>query len=344
MKQNKGEWSELYAVLYLLLNNKLKIVNSKLEIQNSEIFTVRNIVMLGKEKVKFNVLDYDIEIINSNVSNKISKISIEEYLKNILEHIKNTKETTFEIKELNKLFKYFNKIKGSSNIKEDVILINFDNIQKIIAELGYSIKSKLGRPATILNSSKHTNFVYKIKNFDEKNIEIINNINTESKLLDRIKKIKELGGKIEFLNIESKQFEENLKMIDSLLPLILGEVLLKSYIENEKDLKLLFQSNSLYGQKIVEKKMGDFLEAISFGMFPGKAWNGFNSVKGGIILVTLDGNVYILDLIYNREEVIKYLINETKLDTPSSSRYNMLNLKKVGNDILFTLNLQVRYK
>ena len=305
MKQNKGEWSELYAVLYLLLNNKLKIVNSKLEIQNSEIFTVRNIVMLGKEKVKFNVLDYDIEITNSNVSNKISKISIEEYLKNILEHIKNTKETTFEIKELNKLFKYFNKIKGSSNIKEDVILINFDNIQKIIAELGYSIKSKL---------------------------------------LDRIKKIKELGGKIEFLSIESKQFEENLKMIDSLLPLILGEVLLKSYIENEKDLKLLFQSNSLYGQKIVEKKMGDFLEAISFGMFPGEAWNGFNSVKGGIILVTLDGNVYILDLIYNREEVIKYLINETKLDTPSSSRYNMLNLKKVGNDILFTLNLQVRYK
>ena len=79
MKQNKGEWSELYAVLYLLLNNKLKIVNSKLEIQNSEIFTVRNIVMLGKEKVKFNILDYDIEIINSNVSNKISKISIEEY-------------------------------------------------------------------------------------------------------------------------------------------------------------------------------------------------------------------------------------------------------------------------
>lgn len=344
MKQNKGEWSELYAVLYLLLNNKLKIVNSKLEIQNNEIFTVRNIVMLGKEKVKFNILDYDIEIINSNVSNKISKISIEEYLKNILEHIKNTKETTFEIKELNELFKYFNKIKGSSNIKEDVVLINFDNIQKIIAELGYSIKSKLGRPATILNSSKHTNFVYKIKNFDEKNIEIINNINTKSKLLDRIKKIKELGGKIEFLNIESKQFEENLKMIDSLLPLILGEVLLKSYIENEKDLKLLFQSNSLYGQKIVEKKMGDFLEAISFGMFPGEAWNGFNSVKGGIILVTLDGNVYILDLIYNREEVIKYLINETKLDTPSSSRYNMLNLKKVGNDILFTLNLQVRYK
>ena len=111
MKQNKGEWSELYAVLYLLLNNKLKIVNSKLEIQNSEIFTVRNIVMLGKEKVKFNILDYDIEIINSNVSNKISKISIEEYLKkknlvqeSVLEdensNLKRPKNTALSIKKM----------------------------------------------------------------------------------------------------------------------------------------------------------------------------------------------------------------------------------------------------
>lgn len=48
-----------------------------------------------------------------------------------------------------------------------------------------------------------------------------------------------------------------------------------------------------------------------------------------------------MDLIYYRNEVLKYLIKETKLDSPSASRYNMLNLWKnpITKKILFTLNL-----
>ena len=37
-------------------------------------------------------------------------------------------------------------------------------------------------------------------------------------------------------------------------------------------------------------------------------------------------------------------MKETKLDTPSSKRYDMLNLIKENGEIIFTLNLQIRYK
>ena len=40
MGLNKGEWSELYAILYLLENRKLKIVDSDLNIIDKCIYIV----------------------------------------------------------------------------------------------------------------------------------------------------------------------------------------------------------------------------------------------------------------------------------------------------------------
>ena len=133
-------------------------------------------------------------------------------------------------------------------------------------------------------------------------------------------------------------------MVDSLLPELLGEILLRSYSENQKDLKKLFLKPTFLGQKIAEKKIGDFLLAISFGMFPSIEWDGYYTVTGGILIVMKNGDVYNLDLNYYKKEVVDYLMKETKLDTPSSKRYDMLNLIKENGEIIFTLNLQIRYK
>ena len=44
MKLNKGEWSELYTILYLILNPNLKIVNQNLEILDENIFEIKKII------------------------------------------------------------------------------------------------------------------------------------------------------------------------------------------------------------------------------------------------------------------------------------------------------------
>lgn len=69
---------------------------------------------------------------------------------------------------------------------------------------------------------------------------------------------------------------------------------------------------------------------------------GINEVNGGLIIVDEIGKVKIIDLIYHKSVVDEYLINSAKLDSPSSSRYKMLELYEEDNEIFFTINLQIR--
>lgn len=84
--------------------------------------------------------------------------------------------------------------------------------------------------------------------------------------------------------------------------------------------------------------------SVSFGMFHLKSGMEF-SVNGGLIIVSKSSEVYVLDMVYYENGLKEFLIlNETKLDSPSSSRYDMLHLRKENEEVYFTLNLQVRYK
>lgn len=79
-------------------------------------------------------------------------------------------------------------------------------------------------------------------------------------------------------------------------------------------------------------------------MRAGKIWDGNNKVNGGIILVTKSGEVFLLDLIYFKNIVDKYLLDNIKFDSPSSSRYGMFDIYKKEGKYFFKLNLQIRFK
>lgn len=104
------------------------------------------------------------------------------------------------------------------------------------------------------------------------------------------------------------------------------------------------KANKFEDKNIGIKKLRDFLSAISFGFIPGKKWDGTKSVNGGLIIVKDNGDIVVLDLIYYSDSVNRYIVNESKFDTPSATRYYMAELKNEGTFISFTLNLQIRYK
>ena len=79
-------------------------------------------------------------------------------------------------------------------------------------------------------------------------------------------------------------------------------------------------------------------------MSASKQWNGINQVNGGIIIVTKAGAVYLLDLIYFKTIVDKYLIDNIKLDSPDSKSYFMFDIYKENGRYFFKLNLQIRFK
>ena len=348
---NRGEWSELYAVLFLLLEPKLNIVDETLNDITDSIFKLEQIILTTNKSFKYILSDNLIYVyMDEKEYSKLPYDEIKIARDTLLDSILNNKETSgaFKIPEIEKFMKTFSSnrvIKAKSLQKEDASLIVIDNKAKRKVELKYSIKSSLGSPATLLNSSKHTDFRFIVKNLTKQDIKDINSINGRTKLLDRIKEIEERDGIIEFDRVMSESFEYNLKMIDDKMPIYLANTLISSYVNNSKDLKETFIKASLFEDKnFAVKKLSDFLFGICFSFVPSIKWTGTQFVDGGFIIIKESGKVVILDLIYYKETVIKYLLNNTKLDSPSTTRYHMLELYEENGNVFFTLNLQIRYK
>lgn len=354
---NRGEWSEIYAILAMLLYPDLAVGNADLETITKELYDLKKIRICNPSKN--GIIEYalnnqsDVEIIyDDELDSVISKIELLESKQRLFNAIESAPvgNGAFEVEGIDGILAKLTKgkkIKSRSFSKEDLEAQILDNRVGKEKTLKYSIKSSLGSPATLLNSSQHTNFLYCIEGLSDNYIDEINSIESKNKLLDRINFITSHGGQIKFLKVVDDILDYNLRMIDSNLPKYLGNVLLQSYITGKKELLPLFlESNQFEDKDFAIKKLGDFLEGISFGFFPSLKWDGQNQVNGGLVIVKNNGNIVVLDLIYYRREVLKYLMNETKLDSPSSSRYHMLQLYRYPSDdkIYFTLNLQIRYK
>ncbi len=355
---NKGEWSELYTFLYLIDNPNLVVVDEKLQQNNNTTFKILEFIINDCVNYKFsenNIIKTP--FIGDNKSYSISHISNQHKL--LLQKIllSKGKKGAFDIPAIQPLVDDLldgNKLKGSSSVKGDLKTIVFDSIKNNNLNISYSIKSELGAKATLLNASNHTNFIYEVQDINDSIMEKINKIATKkkseegfsSKLLDSCKELKSNNAKFNFIKTESDIFSNNLKLIDSKLDEILSQMLILSYEKNEKDIKNLLsliitdETSKIY----FNKKMCDFASSSSFGMFPSKKWNGKNEVNGGIIIVTKTGEVYLLDLIYFKDIVDKYLIENIKLESPSSSRYKMFQIYKEDGKYYFKLNLQVRFK
>ncbi|MCT7548644.1 HpaII family restriction endonuclease [Aliarcobacter butzleri] len=346
---NKGEWSELYTFLYLLENPDLVIVDENLQIIDNRLFKILEIIFADKKyKIEPNHI---IKLFNNGETKNYSISDLSEQNRTLLSKILAHKSAkgSFEISEIQPLINDFfdgQKPKGASNVKGDLTANVLDNKRKQNFNISYNIKSSLGSPATLLNASNHTNFIYEVTGIDDVIMNQVNAIRTANKLLDRCNFLKSKGATFSFIQTESCIFERNLKLIDSKLDEILAQMLLLSYENNEKDIKELISliSKSEDENIFYKKKISDFANAVTFGMRAGESWNGTNEVNGGIILVIKTGEVYLLDLVYFKNIVDKYLLDNIKLDSPSSTRYKMFEIYKENGRYFFKLNLQIRFK
>ena len=89
-------------------------------------------------------------------------------------------------------------------------------------------------------------------------------------------------------------------------------------------------------------KIKRLLTDIALGMMPSKVWKGELDATGGYLVVKEDGEVLCYH-IYNRNEFEDYLLNNTKLETASSTRHEFGTVYKEGNKQFFKLNLQIRF-
>ena len=354
--QNKGEWSELYVFLKLLGDGVLYAADADLNKIEDLYYPLIEILRKEDEQIKHYVKNIPNIEVKDNAGNIILKLPMTEFeskAKLLLEAIKKY-DSTFAVPEIEKFMDIIKctKVKADSADKSDITLILHDCKTLRDEQFGFSIKSKLGHPSTLLNSGRTTNFIYEITgNLSKEQITEINKTNTGAKLRDRLLKIKDYACKLNFVGMENENFKSNLQMIDCAFPLIISEYLIQYYSSNGSLISELTPKvrevnpcklNTSMPHLYYEHKMKNFLTDIALGMTPATPWTGNFQATGGYIIVREDGEILCYH-IYNHNEFQEYLFKNTRFDTPSASRYDFGYIYQEDNKNYIKLNLQIRF-
>ncbi|AJI58119.1 modification methylase HhaI domain protein (plasmid) [Francisella philomiragia] len=354
--KNKGEWTEFFTLIKLMNKKEIYLSDSDLDAKD-ESLKVTSITTRNLDR-KFNLLEdgcirivdnENKEISTENISNYINAEKLS-YLKDV---IINSKGSSFYIDDFmvikDKLGISFIK-GGNSNNKSDIVLDFIYQNDRYI-DNGFGIKSYLGSKPTLLNASGNTNFLFEVKGINKKDIENINNINTRTKLKDRIEKIYELGGNLSFLKAEKETMNYNLKMIDSYMPNIVGEMLLSHYKDRCSSIKdivtkiFLNKNNSIEccadDITMLEDKVKRLLIAILLGFFAGTKWDGKFLSKGTLVVKSC-GDILAFHII-DIESLKDYLYKNIRFDTPSSTRHKFGHIVEDGKNVYMKLNMQLRF-
>ena len=356
IKQNKGEWSELYVFLKLLGDGVLYAADSNLNRIDDLYYPLIEILRKENEQIKHYKKDNINIKITDDTNNLLLVLPMTEFInksKLLLEAIK-TSYGTFSVVAIQDFMHKIKclKVKADSMDKSDITIVLHDCKTYRNETFGFSIKSMLGGSSTLLNAGKSTNFIYEIQGkLSQEQISRINTIKTKSKIQDRLNSIETLDCNLVFRGVENANFNANLQMIDSLFPLILSHYLIQYYSGNSKTLRELTPKirtinpcklDTNLPHLYYEHKIKNFLTDVALGMTPATAWDGTYQATGGYIIVREDGEVLCYH-VYNHNEFQEYLFKNTRFETASSSRYEFGSIYTENGKNYIKLNLQIRF-
>lgn len=340
LKGNKGEWTELYTLLYLAVNKEIPQSDWLLS-PVSETINFNQVYF----PTRTGTLQFHEENGTLTVNNKLKETTktittaeVRAFLPLILTGILNGKGASFSISPAVDLAQKLGitSIKTSSQHKEDfsATLLNNPSTTE-----GFSIKSQMGQPATLLNASKHTNFVYSVTNLEKERINEINNIQGRSKIRLRLKEIQDQGAHLAFSHIDGPYLEQNMRSIDKELPETFAQMLIAYYSGQGSLFKQLLSHT--YKDYVLPIKT--FLQTAASNIPATTKWEATNLTScQGFIVVKPDGQI----VGFHGEHLSSfenYLLAHTKFETPSSGRHKFGTLFEENNQIWFKLNLQVRF-
>lgn len=353
---NKGEWSEIYTLFRLLGEGKVHAGDANMN-KMSLYYPILNVIREESKRYEYKPdVGQNIVIIDED-GKEFARISMDKFMhesKSLLEKIKEGDKRSFEIPYSEAFMQEVgcHKLKAPSGDKADIHIIIHDLRTNMTPLLGFSIKSQLGSPSTLLNAGTTTNISYKVtgEHLTNENIEEINRTKGH---LPRIKAIVEKGCKFEYDSIDNPVFRNNLVFLDSCMPEFIARCLLVDNVLGKSSVKDCVEEVAstnpfCFGGSNIEDfyahKMKSLLLDAALGMTPAKEWTGRYDVNGGYLVVRKDGEIVCYHF-YNRNDVEDYLYNNTRFERASRSRYNFGFLyREDDGQVYIKLNLQIRFK
>lgn len=354
---NRGEWSEIYAFIKLLVDGKIYAADESLErMGDTNYFPI---IKIRREEDKGEIFDYctgdHVKIYyNSRLIKTIELAELAEQSTFLYNKLFSHMKGNLKLEDMGDFSVFLKdmsvtKIKAGSQQKADIIMEIIDIHTGFQPVAGFSIKSQIGAPSTLMNASNATNLIFKITGIDDSIMDEINTITDGEKIIKRFKKLYSLADKVEFVDTANTTFKDNLEMIDSRLPEILAHAMVYRYRDNLKSyrniVELLIQNNPMNfnNAEIYRYKFRKLICASALGMLPATRWNGLDEASGGYIIVKADGDI-VAYYIHNRDAFENYLLNSTYLETGSTTKHNYATIYKKAGEYFINMNIQIRFK
>ena len=350
---NRGEWSELYTLGYLLSNGGAYGADSDQRILRDLFYRVLDIFLAGRhpgEELQYKILENQIKI--SRNGEQIAILNKPDLANKLEIFFKELTEAdlgpTFSLRSGSELMTLLEKTTisaSSAQHSSDMELVFEDRDSKLpTAKVGFSIKSQVGNSSTLLNASRATNFIYKINppiDISKRKIPVFE----PGKVRSNVRNLIEMGYDLEFQRIHNTNFQENLELLDSQMPIYIAEVLKNFYSSQPSKFKEVVentfqQSQTRSAQKIF--KMKQLLGAIAMGLRPSDAWDGDVTHFKGLIVVKTDGDV-VFYYLYNLTNFQEFLYNNVRFEVPSTSRHDFGTPYEENGEMFLKLNLQIRF-
>lgn len=373
---NKGEWSELYAALRIAVDGALQGVDVDLSPLEGRCLKVRQVIRpdfivdtgltLRFSKNENGIMCSRI-VRPTNVTFSQGKNELGKRVRLLYEKIKkmSLKEQPNEdpciagmLKDIGCCY-----LSADAGNKKDILLQLHDPLAGGDVDYGFSVKSYIGAPPTLMNASGQTSLRFEVKNFDRKKMSIISKLNDSSsktKYRQMMNVLISSGATLSFCDYDGENFKSNLRMLDDGLPEIYAEAV-RLFEESgescvEKILEKMEHADfKRYGRcctSFYQKKFKRFLVASALGMQPNSLWDDIDDATGGFIIVKPDGCIaafYITD----RSRFESYLVNATSFVHPTASRKiasgEKINRNRVWlfeerkNKLYVHFNVQIRF-
>lgn len=350
---NKGEWSELYTLAFLLSKGGGFAADSNQNPIPNTFYKVLEIFLEGQTPNsfrKFKIEEDSVQIhSNSGHIASLSRFEIDQKLSVFFQDLVSGENTkTFMLESGTHLLEFLHRdrIAAPSNQKAHDLELVMEDSQSNQASprVGFSIKSQIGNPSTLFNASGATNLTYKLVVPEGLDLQAVEQL-FELKGGKLMEQLKLLGIKLEFLGFDSNQFQKNLLKIDSRMPEYIAQVLQDFYTGQHSSVKDVVEVS--FPSEIEESeqpvfKIKQFLGVIAMGMRASQPWDGDITKFKGLILAKLDGDVLFYYL-YNISEFQDFLFKNLKFEVASTSRHGFGRVYRQDGDFRLKLNLQIRF-
>ena len=350
---NKGEWSEIYTLFKLLGDGVVYAGDGNMQKISNLFYPIMKVIRQEQDLYEYspNRNNNRMVIIEENKV-EIMRISMNDFVQQaqqLLADIRRSSAAAFSVPNTEQFMNRIrcSSLKARSCDKADIHIVIHDLRTGMTPLLGFSIKSQLGSSSTLLNPGRATNFTYKLnKPISDSEISSINSVSSQ---IQRMADLFRRGYDISYHSMDSSTFEDNLLIVDSVMPEIVAECMKEHFTTGNSTIKDLTNSimrRNPYGVRntgvYYSSKMKSLLIDAALGMTPATVWTRKYDANGGYLVVRNDGEVVCYHF-YDRNQLEDYLYNNTRLDWPSRTRYDWGYLYRQGQDVFLKLNLQIRF-